>query len=69
MLSLKTQDAQLFYSHNAKSITEQMSIYTDLHQVSLQLKESQLISGLADIVQVYVKYALDPHKRQILFQF
>jgi len=36
---------------------------------NIKLQESKLITGIADMLQIYVRYALDCKKKQIQFNF
>ena len=44
-------------------------MFDDTVQKNLKLAKSELITGIADMFQVYVKYTLNSKKRQILFNF
>lgn len=65
MLALKMQDT----SYLQTNITENICMFDSTEQQNLKMAKSQLITGIADMFQVYVKYALNSKKRQVLFSF
>lgn len=67
MLTIKMADSQ--YSSGLNNILENICLFNPTSHQSIKLCKSQLITGIADLLQIYVRYTLDQNKRQILFNF
>ena len=57
------------YAYYQVNVLQSICAFNSPPQKSIKLSQSQLITGIGDIIQIYMRYSLDARKRHIMFNF